>query len=154
MKAYVLAIILALPVLTAGATSWSEDDSHYVALGGNKGYYIVRPDSQLFRQLGLYDAPWIDTADRLRHGYGADVLAFQFNRKGVLVTPPAYIAQESIYAFYTRRIGSFVLGHTTTGEVEAMFGHGHSVSKRPNGFMYYYSLPIYNPFEDWLGDGK
>jgi hypothetical protein len=36
------------------------------------GYYIARPASHLFRQLGLYEAPVIDTADWLRHGYGAD----------------------------------------------------------------------------------
>jgi hypothetical protein len=59
------------------------------------GYYIVQPDSHLFRRLGLYEAPVIDTADPLRHGYGADALAFRFNRNGVLIAPPAYIAQES-----------------------------------------------------------
>jgi hypothetical protein len=51
---------------------------------GRDGYYIVRPDSPLFRQLALYEAPYIDTADWLHHGYGADVLAFRFNQKGVL----------------------------------------------------------------------
>ncbi len=87
------------------ATSW-DDDSHYVSLGPRNGYYIVRPDSHLFRQLGLYEAPVIDTADPLRHGYGADALAFRFNQNGVLIAPPAYIAQESPSDFYTRRIGS------------------------------------------------
>lgn len=150
MKLYLSAVFLALLLgLTAGATSWSNDDSHYVSLTRNRGYYIVRPDSHLYRQLGLYDAPWINTSDWLRHGYGADVLAFQFNRSGVLITSPAYIVQESISGFYTSRIGSLVRGHTTTSEVEAMFGHGHSVSKRPaGGFVFYYALPIYNPFEE------
>ena len=53
------------------AFSW-DDDSHYVSLGPRNGYYIVRPDSRLSRQLGRYEAPVIDTADWLRHGYGAD----------------------------------------------------------------------------------
>ena len=66
------------------------------------GYYIVQPDSHLIRQLGLYEAPWIDTADPLRHGYGADALAFRFNRNGVLIAAPAYIAQSLPYYFYTR----------------------------------------------------
>ena len=48
----------------------------------------------MFYQLALYEAPVIDTADPLRHGYGADVLAFRFNRNGVLIAPPAYVAQE------------------------------------------------------------
>lgn len=133
------------------ASSFSGDDSRYVRLGPRTGYYIVRPDSQLFHQLGLYEAPWIDTADYLRRGYGADALAFRFNRKGVLIQSPAYIAQESVNDFYTRRIGSLVRGQTTVHEVEALFGHGHSVANRPDGFIYYYALPIYNPAEDWGG---
>ena len=89
------------------------------------GYYIVRPDSPLFRQLGLYEAPLIDTADSLRHGYGADALAFRFNRNGVLIAPPAYIAQELPYDFYMRRIGSLTRGRATVAAVEALFGRSH-----------------------------
>lgn len=133
------------------ANSWNEDDSHYVSLGARNGFYIVRPDSQLFRKLGLYEAPWIDTADALRHGYGADALAFRFNRKGILLTPPAYIAQALPNDFYMRRIGSLVRGRSTMRDVEMMFGHGHSVASRPDGFIYYYALPVYNPAEDWGG---
>lgn len=152
MKVYSLTIgFLLLVGRLSCANSWSDDDSHYVSLGPRNGYYIVRPDSRLYHQLALYDAPWIDTADRLRHGYGADVLAFRFNRKGILIAPPAYIVQESVYDFYTRRIGSLVRGRTTTRDVEALFGHGHSVASRPDGFVYYYALPIYNSFEDWGG---
>jgi hypothetical protein len=134
----------------ASAASW-DDDSHYVSLGPRNGYYIVRPDSQLSRQLGLYEAPWIDTADPLRHGYGADALAFRFNRNHVLIAPPAYIAQALPYDFYMRRIGSFARGRATVRDVEALFGHGYSRVNRPDGFMLYYSLPVYNPFEDWGG---
>jgi hypothetical protein len=129
------------------AASW-DDDSHYVSLGSRNGYYIVRPDSHLMRQLGLYEAPWIDTADPLRHGYGADALAFRFNQNGVLIAPPAYIAQSLPYDFYMRRIGSLTRGRATTQEVEAMFGRGHSRANRPDGFMWYYALPVYNPFEE------
>jgi hypothetical protein len=129
------------------AASW-DDDSHYVSLGSRNGYYIVRPDSHLMRQLGLYEAPWIDTADPLRHGYGADALAFRFNQNGVLIAPPAYIAQSLPYDFYMRRIGSLTRGRATTQDVEAMFGRGHSRANRPDGFMWYYALPVYNPFEE------
>src|SRR5262249_22091790 len=129
LKLYLLAVslLLLLAPLSDG-TSWSEDDSHYVPLGRRNGYYIVRPDWPLFRELELYDAPWINTSDRLRHGYGADVLAFRFNHNGVLIVPPAYIVQASINDCYTRRIGSLVRGHTTARDVEAWFGHGHSVA--------------------------
>ena len=87
MVTYVSSLVLSLRFTDncePGPAAFWNDDSHYVSLGSRHGYYIVRPDSQLFRQLGLYEAPVIDTADPLRHGYGADALAFEFNRKGVL----------------------------------------------------------------------
>src|SRR6266700_2368439 len=132
------------------ATSWV-DDSHYVSLCPRNGDYIVRPDSHLFRQLRLYEAPVIDTADPLRHGCGADALAFRFNRHGVLIAPPAYIAQESPNDFYTRRIGSLARGRATVHDVEALFGRAHIRADRPDGFMWYYALPIHNPFEEQGG---
>jgi hypothetical protein len=143
----VAALVFLTITLSVSAFSW-DDDSHYVSLGLRNGYYIVQPDSHLIRQLGLYEAPVIDTADPLRHGYGADALAFRFNRNGVLIAPPAYIVQGLPYDFYTRRIGSLTRGRATTQDVEAMFGRGHSRANRADGFMWYYALPVYNPFED------
>src|SRR5437667_7557971 len=105
----------------ASAFSW-DDDSRYVSLGPRNGYYVVQPDSHLIRQLGLYEAPLIDTADLLRHGYGADALAFRFNRNGGLSAPPAYIAQSLPYDFYTRPIGSLTRCRAPTQAVEAVFG--------------------------------
>ena len=143
----VAAVVFLTTTLLVSAASW-DDDSHYVSLGPRNGYYIVQPDSHLIRQLGLYEAPVIDTADPLRHGYGADALAFRFNRNGVLIAPPAYIVQGLPYDFYTRRIGSLTRGRATTQDVEAMFGRSHSRANRADGFMWYYALPVYNPFED------
>jgi hypothetical protein len=135
----------------ACANSW-HDDSHYVSVGPRTGYYIVRPDSRLSRQLGLYEAPVIDTADPLRHGYGADALAFRFNRNGVLIAPPAYIVQEAPNDFYTRRIGSLARGRATVHDVEALFERAHSRADRPDGFIWYYEIPVYNPFEERGGN--
>jgi len=143
----ITALVFLTITLSASAFSW-DDDSHYVPLGPRNGYYIVQPDSHLIRQLGLYEAPVIDTADPLRHGYGADALAFRFNRHGVLIAPPAYIVQGLPYDFYTRRIGSLTRGRATTQDVEAMFGRSHSRANRVDGFMWYYALPVYNPFEE------
>jgi hypothetical protein len=131
--------------------AFGHDDSHYVSLGPRNGFYIVEPDSKLFWRLGLYEAPVIDTADPLRHGYGADALAFRFNRNGVLIAPPAYIAQALPYDFYKRRIGTLTVGHARVGDVEALFGRGHTRADRADGFMWYYALPVYNPFEGWGG---
>jgi hypothetical protein len=154
MRPRLCAVFLLLTVATSAcATSWN-DDSHYVSLGPRNGYYIVRPDSALFRQLGLYEAPVIDTADWMRHGYGADALAFRFNGNGVLIAPPAYIAQESPNAFYTRRIGSLTRGRATVHDVEALFGRAQSRAARPDGFIWYYALPVYNPFEELSGSSS
>jgi hypothetical protein len=141
------ALFFLMAMNLACAASW-DDDSHYVSLGPRNGYYIVQPDSRLFYQLGLYEAPVIDTADPLRHGYGADALAFRFSRDGVLIAPPAYIAQSLPYDYYITRIGSLTLGRATTEDVEALFGRGHTRAVRTDGFMWYYSLPVYNPFEE------
>lgn len=113
------ALFLLIVANSACAASW-DDDSHYVSLGPRNGYYIVQPDSRLFYQLGLYEAPVIDTADPLLHGYGADALAFRFNRNGVLIAPPAYIAQSLPYDFYMTRIGSLTLGRATVDDVERL----------------------------------
>ena len=147
-----LFLFLLLTVATfAYGTSW-DDNSHYVSLGARHGYYIVQPDSKLFDQLGLYEAPVIDTGDPLRHGYGADALAFRFDHNGVMITPPAYIAQADPNDFYTTRIGALIRGRTTVRDVEALFGRSHTRANRPDGFMWYYALPVYNAFED-EGDG-
>src|SRR5215470_6103205 len=127
-----LFLLLTVATLATGA-SW-DDDSHYVSLGAGHGYYIVRPDSKLSDQLGLFEAPVIDTADPLRHGYGADALAFRFNRNGVLIAPPAYIAQALPNDFYTRRIGPLTVGRATVNDVEALFGRSHTCAARPDGF--------------------
>src|SRR5438132_13855504 len=122
------------------------DDSHYVPLGARTGYYVVRDGSRLSHQLGVDDAPYVDTSDPLRHGYGADVLAFRFDQAGRLNAAPAYIANAQLNEFYTRRIGSFIRGRTTVRDVQAMFGHAQAVSPCPGGFVYYYTLDVFNPF--------
>ena len=151
MKACWVAAGSLLAILELSFANSFSDNSHYVSLGQRSGYYILRPGSRLCHQLGLDDAPYIDTADPMRHGCGADVLAFRFNQRGVLIMPPAYIAQGLANDFYKRRIGSLIRGRTTANDVEAFFGRGHSVARRRDGFIYYYALPVYNPFEEWGG---
>ncbi len=50
-----------------------------------------------------------------------------------------------------RQLGLFealIHGRATTQDVEAMFGRSHTRANRPDGFMWYYALPVYNPFEE------
>jgi hypothetical protein len=135
---------------SASATSF-RDDSHYVARGPRTGYYIVRSGSGLMQQLGLQGAPFRDTSDPLNHGRGADVLALRFNSAGVLSTAPAYIVQGQPNDFYMRRIGSFIRGRTTPHDVEGFFGRPRQIEKRRDGFIAYYAIEVYNPFEEISG---
>src|SRR5215470_6125370 len=137
-------------VASAFATSF-RDDSRYVARGRRTGYYIVRPGSVLLQQLGFQGAPFRDTSDPLNHGRGADVLAFRFNSAGVLSAPPAYVVQGSPNDFYMRRLGSFIRGHTTLSNVEGFFGRPRQFEKRTDGFIAYYTIEVYNPFEENSG---
>jgi hypothetical protein len=143
---------LALLTIAASAPGTSfRDDSHYVALGPRTGYYIVRPGSVLLQQLGFQGAPTRDTSDPFNHGRGADVLAFRFNTAGMLSAPPAYIVQGPPNNFYMRRIGSFIRGRTTSRDVESFFGRPRQTDKRRDGFITYYTIEVYNPFEDFSG---
>jgi hypothetical protein len=148
-----IAALVSLTItLSVSATSW-HDDSHYVPLGPRTGYYIVRPGSSLSHQLGIDGAPTVDTADPFRHGYGADALAFRFNRAGVLSVPPAYIVQAMPNEFYTRRLGSFIRGQSRLRDAKAFFGQPQSIERQPDGFIAYYAIQVYNPFES-RGGGR
>jgi len=127
------------------------DDSRYVARGPRTGYYIVRPGSVMMQQLGLQGAPFRDTSDPFNRGRGADVLAFRFTAAGLLSAAPAYIVQEQPNDFYTRRIGSFIRGRSTSHDVENLFGRPTQIEKRRDGFIAYYTIEVYNPFEEMSG---
>ena len=148
MRTCCLAVLVCLAITAAAPGNSFRDDSHYVALGPRTGYYIVRPGSALSRQLGLEGAPTRDTADPFNHGYGADALAFRFNKTGILSASPAYMVQATPNEFYIRRIGSFIRGRTILHEVETLFGRPRRIESRPDGFIAYYTIEVYNPFED------
>ena len=135
---------------SASATSF-RNDSRYVARGPRTGYYIVRPGAKLLQQLGLQGAPFRDTSDPLNHGRGADVLAFRFTSAGVLSTAPAYIVQGQPNEFYIKRIGSFIRVSTTSHYVSNFFGRPRQIEKLREGFIAYYTIEVYNPFEENSG---
>lgn len=147
---FICAFALLTIAALASATSF-RDDSRYVARGPRTGYYIVRPGSGLIQQLGLQGAPFRDTSDPLNHGRGADVLAFRFNTAAVLSAAPAYIVQGQPNDFYMRRAGSFIRGRTTSHDVESFFGRPKQIEKRSDGFIAYYTIEVYNPFEESSG---
>ena len=147
---FLCAFTLLTIAASASATSF-RDDSRYVARGPRTGYYIVRPGSVLIQQLGLQAAPFRDTSDPLNHGRGADVLAFRFNTAAVLSAAPAYIVQGQPNDFYMRRLGSFIRDRTTSHDIESFFGRPKQIEKRRDGFIAYYTIEVYNPFEESSG---
>src|SRR5438477_5632052 len=149
----IAAFALLTVTFSVSATSW-QDNSHYVALGPRTGYYIVHPGSSLSRQLGIDGAPTADTADPFNHGYGADALAFRFNRAGILTAPSAYILQAIPNKFYTQRLGSLIRGQSGLRDAKAFFGQPNSIEGRPDGFIAYYTIQVYNPSEDHSGRGR
>jgi hypothetical protein len=146
-----LAALALLSIAVSASATLFRDDSRYVTRGPRTGYYIVRPGSVLLQQLGIQAAPTRDTSDPLNHGRGADVLAFRFNTAGVLSSPPAYVVQGPPNEFYMRRIGSFIRGRTTAQNVESFFGRPKQMEKRRHGFTAYYTIDVYNPFEEMSG---
>jgi len=151
MRTRFLSVLAFLSISASAAASSFRDDSHYVTLGPRTGYYIVRPGSVMLQQLGFQAAPFRDTSDPLNHGRGADVLAFRFNTVGVLSAAPAYIVQGPPNDFYMRRIGSFIRGRTTSHDVDSFFGRPRQFEKRTDGFIAYYTIEVYNPFEENSG---
>jgi hypothetical protein len=147
---FICAFAVLIIAASASATSF-RDDSRYIARGPRTGYYIVRPGSVLMQQLGLQAAPFRDTSDPLNRGRGADVLAFRFTAAGVLSAAPAYIVQGPPNDFYMRRIISFIRGRTTSHDVESFFGRPKQIEKRRDGFIAYYTIEVYNPFEENSG---
>ena len=152
MRTRFLNAVAFLSITASAPASSFRDDSHYVALGPRTGYYIVRPTSLMIQQLGIQAAPTRDTADPFNHGRGADVLAFRFNTAGVLSVAPAYIVQGQPNEFYLRRIGSFIRGRATPHDIESLFGRRpKQIEKRRDGFVAYYTIEVYNPFEENSG---
>jgi len=50
--------------------------------------------------------------------------------------------------FYTLRLGSFIRGQSGLRDAKAFFGEPRSIERRPDGFIAFYAIQVYNPFED------
>jgi len=146
-----------LPALAAcwlGACATRPDPSHYVNLGPHRGYYIIVPGSPLQEKLGYGLAPVSDTADPLHRGYGNDVIAFRFNRAGVLSSPPAYLDKLKPERDIIARLSLLVQGQSTRRQVERMFPPGNQRLIQPGGgLLVYHDVAVYNALEDLTQPG-
>ena len=64
-----------------------------------------------------------------------------------------YIVQATPNQFYIHRLGSFIRGQSRLPDAKAFFGQPQSIEHRSDGFIAYYAIQVYNPFED-LGGGR
>jgi len=153
MKTASLFATVALACLL-GACAVRPDTSHYVSLGSHRGYYVIEPGSPLQEKLGYSLAPVSDTADPLHRGYGKDVIAFRFNRSGVLAAPPAYLAQLGPDRFNTSRLRRLVQGVSTRSQVEHLFPPGNQRLIQPDGgLLVYHEVEVYNALEEMTSPG-
>jgi hypothetical protein len=64
------------------------------------------------------------------------------------------VAQAQLNNFYTSRLGIFIRGKSTAAEVRSIFGSFRRIEQQRDGFIGYYEIEVYNPFEDQSGRGK
>jgi hypothetical protein len=50
-----------------------------------------------------------------------------------------------------RRIGSFIRGRSIWHDIENLFGRPKQIEKRRDGFIAFYTIEVYNPFEETSG---
>lgn len=149
-----LSIIAVAVVSLFGACASHPDTSRYVSLGDHRGFYLIEPGSPLQEKLGYGRAPVSDTASPLHRGYGNDVIAFRFNRAGILSAPPAYIAQIKPDRDNTIRLARLVQGTSTRSQVERMFPPGNLRFIQPDGgLLVYHDVPVYNALEQLTQPG-
>ncbi|PYM10950.1 MAG: hypothetical protein DMF15_00190 [Verrucomicrobia bacterium] len=64
------------------------------------------------------------------------------------------MAQAQLNNFYISRLGIFIRGKSTAPEVRSIFGSFRRIERRGDGFIGYYEIEVYNPFEDHWGRGR
>ena len=135
-------------VALAACAAPFRDDSRYVPVSPKNGYYILEKGGPLALRLGYAYPPTSDSGSVLHAGYGIDVVAFRFNRAGVLVAPPAYFSQLPPDPDITRRLASLRKGVDTWPEIRSLFGRPNWRIKQPGGgLLVYHEISIYNPLE-------
>ena len=64
------------------------------------------------------------------------------------------MGQAQLDNFYVSRLGIFIRGKSTAAEVQSIFGRFRRTEQRRDGFIGYYEIEVYNPFEDQWGRGR
>jgi len=141
-----------IALLLAGCASFSTQDvssakdSQYVKVSSTSGYYVLSSTSPMRDKLGLGGAPLSDTSGQLYAGRGMDVIAFAFDKQGVLSKPPAYIYQGAPRSYYTERLKGLSVGASTLDDVKNLFP-GSTLVRKQGGSLVYLTFRVRNPAE-------
>lgn len=142
--AAILGAIGAMPSMSLAA------DKHLreVHFSKNSGYIIVEQGTAAQSQLGLDNAPYVDSSDALNLSCnGIDSIAFVFDKNGVLAKPPVYISDfglDAISSYYISRFKGLTVGKSTRESVHTLFGE--LVPDRSSPLIAYVKVTTYNPF--------
>jgi hypothetical protein len=124
------------------------DYSQFVPAGPKSGFYILKKGSPLALQLGYAYPPTSDSGDPWHPGFGVDVVAFRFNRAGVLSAPPGYFAQLNPDPSITNRLVLLRKGVTTWPEVRRLFGVSNwRIKQADGGLLVYHEISFYDPLQ-------
>jgi hypothetical protein len=141
-----------LIILSACAEPFA-DYSRFVPTGPNTGFYILKKGSPLALRLGYTYPPTSDSGSVLHAGLGVDVVAFRFNRAGVLSAPPAYFAQLEPDRSVTDRLAFLRKGVSTWPEIRHLFGRPNwRIKQRNGGMLVYHEISFYDPLQQDLND--
>ncbi len=146
---------LTVPTIAGVATVVlvSPGDQELVQLGPGRSFVRLPSDSRRLWTLGFGRAPFEDPSP-FNRGYGNDVIAIPFDRAGHVAFAPTYIFTIIPDRGVEHRFNFLVQGRTTKQDVLALFGRVRQPS-RVNGYeVWYYEIPVWNPFEEWPFPGN
>jgi hypothetical protein len=135
-------LLVSLLVALASCATAFRDDSHYVAVSPTDGYYLLEKGGALALQLGYPDPPISSNDDRIHSGSYVDVVAFRFDRAGVLSAPPGYFAAFTPDSTALELMARLKQGASTWPEILKLFGGPNRLIKQPDGGMLvYHEIP-------------
>jgi hypothetical protein len=132
----------------AGLIPRLANDPDFVALGRNRGYYMVPSDSGKWWHWGLVRAP-VEEPRMFTQGFGDDAIAIPFDASGRVAFAPVYIYTIKPEGSERLRLAALFEGVTAQADVRALFGRP-TIQTRVRGYeVWYYEIRVYNPFEEF-----
>ncbi len=132
----------------AGLIPCLPNDPDFVALGRNRGYYMVPSNSGKWWRWGLIRAP-VEEPKMFTRGFGNDAIAIPFDVNGRVAFAPVYIYTIRPESWERVRLAALFQGLTAQPDVLALFGRP-AIRTRLRGYeVWYYEIRVHNPFEEY-----